>query len=39
MTDYQTGKDIDWKNVGELLVRFLPLILGKGGGGITINNK
>ena len=40
MTDYQTGKDIDWKNVGELLVRFVPLILGKGGGGgITINNK
>lgn len=40
MTDYQTGKDIDWKNVGELLVRFLPLLLGKGGGGgITINNK
>ena len=30
LTDYQTGKDIDWKNVGELLVRFLPMILGQG---------
>lgn len=27
LADFQTGKDIDWKNVGELLSRFIPLLL------------
>ena len=29
LADFQTGKEIDWKNVGELLSRFIPLLLSK----------
>ena len=27
IADFQTGKSIDWKNVGELLAKFIPLLL------------